>query len=204
MVQYRRALMRRDISNSAPATKWFMSCEAPPYSILKLLGTHTCSAHVCSSSNCRRDQHIASLPSLPPRSWQTWKGLPGLGTMVTDAPFTRWLLRWVFGAEQCSLNRGSIPLPSIMECSLFSYLVSRPPSPTSHSLRGMTALSCQSSPLFQDGSQPWRWHLRQPASATTSHLWSYDLWFHACLFSFSQEVEVECEKNLNQNSHVSH
>lgn len=67
MVQYRRALMRHDISDSALVTKWFMSCDAPLCSILKpgLLGMHTCSENVCSGSNCRRDQHIASLPPIP-------------------------------------------------------------------------------------------------------------------------------------------
>lgn len=30
-----------------------------------LLGMHTCSEHVCSGSNCRRAQHIASLPPTP-------------------------------------------------------------------------------------------------------------------------------------------
>ena len=56
-------LMRRDISNSAVVTKWFMLCDEPlsAYSILNshplvcvcacvcvcVLGTHTCSAHTC-------------------------------------------------------------------------------------------------------------------------------------------------------------
>lgn len=80
MVQYWRALMKHDISISARVTKWFMSCDVPLYGILKpgLPGANTCSAHVCSSSNCRLGQHIASLPpSLPPQSWQTWKGCLG-------------------------------------------------------------------------------------------------------------------------------
>lgn len=72
-------------------------------------------------------------PSLPSRSWQTWKGLPGLGTMVTDAPCTWWQLRWVFGAEQCSLSLSSTLSPSLMERSLFSYLFCQDPPPI-HSL----------------------------------------------------------------------
>lgn len=71
--------------------------------------------------------------SLPSRSWQTWKGLPGLGTMVTDAPCTWWQLRWFFGAEQCSLSLSSILSPSLMERSLFSYLFCQEPPPI-HSL----------------------------------------------------------------------
>lgn len=131
MVQYWRALMKHDISISARVTKWFMSCDVPLYGILKprLPGTNTCSAHVCSSSNCRLDQHIASLPSsLPPQSWQTWKGLPGLGTMVTDAPCIQWQLRWVFGAEEYSLNLRLIPSPSLME-RFFILLSLKNPSP---------------------------------------------------------------------------
>lgn len=136
MVQYWWALMKHDISISAQAIKWFMLCDVPLYGILKpgLPVTHTCSTHVFSSSNCRPDQHIAILPpSLPSRSWQTWKGLPGLGTMVTDAPCTWWQLRWVFGAEQCSLSLSSILSPSLMERSLFSYLFCQEPPPI-HSL----------------------------------------------------------------------
>lgn len=63
-------LMRRDISNSALLTKWFMLCDEPlsVYSILnpdcwdvcweRIHATHICTQrhwHVCFSSNCRRD-----------------------------------------------------------------------------------------------------------------------------------------------------
>lgn len=78
-------------------------------------------------------QTYCDSPSLHPWSWQTWKGLPRLGTMVTDAPCTWWQLRWVFGAEQSSLNLSSILSPYLMERSLFSYLFCQEPPPI-HSL----------------------------------------------------------------------
>lgn len=93
---------------------------------------HICAqTHVSVSAPTAGETNIL-LVSLPPQSWQTWKGLPGPGTMVTDAPCTRWvLLRWVFfGAESSSLSLGLIPSLSLMECSPFSYLcplLSRPP-----------------------------------------------------------------------------
>lgn len=179
MLQYRRALMRRDISNSALATKWFMSCDAPLYSILKswLLGMHTCSEHVCSGSNCRRDEHIVSLPPTP---------------VLTDMKGAAWA---GYHGNRCTLHslaaavgfwcRRVFPEPRLDTIAVFNGMFSillsllpRPPRPPSNSLCGMTALSCQSSPLSQDGSQPWGW--RRLPTWRMLHSWSYDRCFHAC------------------------
>lgn len=132
-----------------------MSCDAPLYSILKswLLGMHTCSEHVCSGSNCRRDEHIASLPPTP---------------VLTDMKGAAWA---GYHGNRCTLHslaaavgfwcRRVFPEPRLDTIAVFNGMFSillsllpRPPRPPSNSLCGMTALSCQSSPLFQDGSQP--------------------------------------------------
>lgn len=160
MVQYRRALMRRDISNSALATKWFMSCDAPLYSILTpgLLGMHTCSEHVCSGSNCRRAQHIASLPPAPvltDMKGAAWAGYHGNRcTLHSVAAAVGFWCRTVFPEhwlDTIAVFNG-----------MLSILFSQDPPP--HSLCGMTALSCQRSPLFQDGSQPRGWRWMQPVA----------------------------------------
>lgn len=128
-----------------------------------MLGMHTCNAHrgthMSASAPTAGETNILRV-SLPPQSWQTWKGLPGLGTMVTDAPCTQWLLRVGFWC------RIVFPEPRLDTIAIFngmfSILLSLPSSlKTPYSLCGMTALSCQNSPFFQDGSQPWRWRLLQ-------------------------------------------
>lgn len=117
--------------------------------------------------------------SLPPRSWQTWKGLPGLGTMVTDAPCTQWLLRWGFGAEQCSLNLGSIPSPSLMECCLFSYLFSQTPPPPIHSVvrPHYPAKVVPSSKMAINHEDGIECACRPTQSMRMSHSWSSGEWF---------------------------
>lgn len=152
MVQYWQALMKHDISISAWATKRFMSCDVPLYGILKpgLPGTHTCSANVCSSSNCRPDQHIASLPPSPVltnmkgAAWARYHG--NRCTLHSMAAAVVFWCSTVFPEPWLDT------ITSLMKRSLFSYLFSQ--EPPSHSLCGMTALFCQSSPLIQDDSQP--------------------------------------------------
>lgn len=95
-------------------------------------------------SLCRRENKLVSLP---PSSWQTWKGLAVPDTMVTDTPCTRWVLRWGFSAESPSL--GLISSLSSMEYSQFSYALisSRPSFIQWHDL------ICQNSP-FVSRCQP--------------------------------------------------
>lgn len=97
--------------------------------------------------------------SPPPLSWRTWKGLPGPGTMVTDAPCTQWMLRWA----QCRIVFPEPQLDTITIFNgMFTILLSLSSSlKASYSLCGVTALSCQNSAFFQDSSQPWRRRLLQ-------------------------------------------
>lgn len=112
------SLMKHDISISARATKWFMLCDVPG-----LPGTHTCSTHVCSSSNCRRDQHIASIPPSPVLTdvkGAAWARYQGNRCLAIGGGCGGFLV------QNSSLNLNTV---TILECSLFSYLFSQKPPP---------------------------------------------------------------------------
>lgn len=136
-----------------PALPWWLNdsccvtslCQRAASLNLLRVGEHACTSEHVQQGCPFHLQHIASL--LP--SWQTWKGLPLRGTMVTDAPCC-W---WVLSLDTISIFNG-----------MFSILLSLPFSfNTSYSL---TALHRQNSPFFsvQDGSQPWQQLLLQQYS----------------------------------------
>lgn len=96
--------------------------------------------------------------------------------MVTDAPCSRWVLRWVW----CRIVFPEPQLDTIAIFNgMFSILLSLPSSlKTPYSLRGVTALSCQNSPFFQDGSQPWRRRLLQQQPIPSHRMRGcYIVWF---------------------------